>query len=196
MRVRDDDVFLIGHGYDTPEKVVARFKEVHMVIADGGALHVAAILCGTLPQYPTGIEFLKERIEAGELIPEIHGWEHVSYGPLTKQEIVDNLNRCITTINETFDYQPTTFYTPWGSDNAHIREAADTVGLKMVDCSEVVYPKRKFFGGKAWEAYSHNIRQETSELFIHWWEDRWLNLDSHSLVKTLRTVRENRNAFM
>lgn len=195
MRVRDDDVFLIGRGYSTPEACAVRFKEVHEIIAAGGATHVAAIICGSLHEFPEGVAFMQERMAEGELIPEVHGWDHINYGELSETHIVEHLNRSIDMIQDTFDYDPKIWYTPWGGNDPHMMLASELVGLKMVDCSEVVDPKRKAFGSNQWKAHAAQIRSEERELFIHWWQDRWTEVESHNLAKVLQTVKEDRLIF-
>ena len=190
MRVRDDDVLLLGKGFD-PELAVLRLKDIHRIIVAEGGTHVAALLCKDLHTFPGAIEFIREAYQRGELIPEIHGWEHVDYGLLSKDEVTTHLGRCFAFIVETFHYQPLKFYTPWGSNDPHIQEACELVGLEMVDTSRVLYPKRKFFAGKMWEEYSEAVRSERQELFVHWWDPRWLGHESHSLVNSMRVVRDN-----
>lgn len=196
IRIRDDDVFRIGCGYDSYHQVVERFKEIHKIIADEGALHIAALVCGTLDWFPGGIHFLVQAYKKGELLPEIHGWDHICYGNLPKVEVIDHLKRCIDAINQYFEYNPKKFYTPWGSSDSHIKEATEFLGLEMIDCSNILYPKRKFFGGKAWESYSKVVREGRQELFIHWYENKWFKQsNTHSLVKTIRTIKNNDPSF-
>jgi len=196
MLIRDDDVFLLGGKYTSHTEVVERFKQIHQIIANEGAIHIAALICGTLNQFPGGIDFLKQAYEKKELIPEIHGWEHTNYGVLNIKEIINHLNKCIETIETNFNYHPTKFYTPWGANDKHIKEASNMVGLELIDCSNILYPKRKYFGGKAWKEYSELVRLNKQELFIHWYEDKWFTVESHNLVKTLRTIRENKKLFI
>lgn len=191
MRVRDDDVFKLVGRYKSYGQVVDRFKQIHKIIADEGAIHVVALICGTLDWFPGGVEFLKKAFDKEELIPEIHGLDHINYANLPKDEIIYHLDRCKYTIRNIFGYCPTRFYTPWGANAEHIKVATESVGLKLVDCSDVLYPKRKFFGGKLWESYSQLVREEKQELFIHWYEDKWFKEDTHSLVKTLRVIKNN-----
>lgn len=195
MRVRDDDVFKLGGKYLSHEQAINRFKEVHKIIIDGGAVHVVALICGTLDQFSGGIEFLKEAYNKEELLPEIHGWQHVDYALYPFREIIYDLNRCIDLIQKNFEYTPTKFYTPWGANAPQIKLAAESLDLELIDCSNVLYPKKKFFTGKMWKEYSELVRSEKQELFIHWWQDRWFNVDSHSLIKTLKVIKENDISF-
>jgi len=192
IRVRDDDVLLIGRGFDT-DTALPRFKEVHRLIVDGGGLHVAAILCGTIHEFPGAVEFIREQYQEGTLIPEIHGWEHVDYAEMDWDEIIENLKRCIGVIRTEFNYDPNFFYTPWGGCSDLIWDAAEAVGLTAVSTANILYPKRKVFGGKGWAAYREDVL-EGRELLIHWWQDRWFDPEmskTHSIVKTLQVIREN-----
>lgn len=195
IRVRDDDVFLLGRdAFFTPDQCVERFKEVHKIIVDGGAMHVAGVICGTLHHFPGGVEFMKERMQEGELLPEIHGWEHVNYGELSKTRIVEHLNRSIGVIQDSFDYDPKIWYTPWGGNDSVMMEASERVGLQMVDCSKILYPKRRYFGSVQWRDHCADVRAG-QELLIHWWQDRWFEAESHNLVKVLQTIKEDRLIF-
>ncbi len=192
MRVRDDDVFVLSSGYPSGEQVVQRVKYVHEAIVGAGFTHVAAVLCHNLHEFPGGVEFLRDKTHAGELVPEVHGWEHVDYAKLERDEIVENLKRCIDVIQKTTHYDPTIFYTPWGANAPHIAEASRMVGLEMIDCSETMPPAMECFGhSKHWEVYGDLIRSEERELFIHWWQDRCFVPDSpHDLVKIMNAIRD------
>ena len=137
---------------------------------------------------------MQERYQAGELIPEIHGWEHIDYSLLSKELIVEHLNRSIDVIQTTFGYAPKIFYTPWGANAPHILEAAELVELKMVDCSQTLPPKRRYFGSPQWREHCADVRNG-QELLIHWWQDRWFEAESHNLAKVLQTIKEDRLIF-
>jgi len=194
LRVRDDDVLLLGKGFD-PEGAVTRLKKIHRMIVEGGGVHVAALLCKDLHTFPGAIDFLRGAYERGELLPEIHGWEHVDYGALSLYKVERHLRRCSAFIEETFGRLPQKFYTPWGANQPHLLVASERVGLEMVDTARVLYPKRKFFTGKIWREYAEAVRENRRELFIHWWEGQWLGSESHSLANTMRVVRFNDRSY-
>lgn len=189
LRVRDDDVLLIGRGFN-PETAVQRFKEIHKLIVDGDAIHVAAVLCGTIYTFPGLAEFLREQYENGTLIPEIHGWEHVDYGPMSEAEIKENLAKCVDVIKSTTNYNPTKFYTPWGGNAPYIASAAQANGLEMVDTSNTL-EKPRLFTGKLRENYSRAVLSGEAEFMIHWWADRWIENDT--LANTLAAINSHGN---
>lgn len=190
MRVRDDDVLLAGSRFTNAE-ALTRLKDVHKIIVDGGATHVAAVICETLDGFPELRRFLREEYENGTLLPEVHCWEHVDYQYLSQQAIEQNLAKCITAIQDVTGYTPKKFYVPWGGGDVVLDSAARSVGLEAMDMSRVLYPKFKTFGGKMREANSKAVISGERELFVHWWEDRWFGgNESHSLANTLAIIRE------
>lgn len=200
MRVRDDDVGVLGSRFKTEEKALNRLKSVHKMIVDEAAVHVASIVCNDLLFLPKMIEFMREAVVLGELIPEIHGKHHIDYGDLSELEIVEHLKWCIDFIQTKFDYCPTKFYVPWAVSTSCIDEASNIVGLEVVGVSRLIKPIRKIFTGKLWPEKCVEIREERSELWIHWWDWRLINTvgelaDSYSLVNTLRTVRNDDPSF-
>jgi len=189
IRVRDDDVLSITRFYNY-ETALPRFKEVHKVIVEGGACHVAAVLCGEIHRFSGLSAFLREQYENGTLIPEIHGWSHVDYTGMLSGEVERDLENCIKLIKTATGYSPTKFYSPRGATSFELIEVTNSLGLDLVDVSKTLYPKRAVFGGKGWASNRAEVLAGR-ELFIHWWDDRWLNSETHSLANTLRVIKEN-----
>lgn len=189
IRVRDDDV-LSHNRYYTYETALPRFKEVHRVIVEGGAVHVAAVICGQIHRFYGLPAFLREQYENGTLIPEIHGWDHVSYVGLPVEQVEMELGNCIKVIKAATGYTPAKFYSPFGATSPELIEVASSLGLDFVDTSSTLYPKKKVFGGKGWASNRARVLSGC-ELLIHWWEDKWLDSESHSLANTLRVINEN-----
>lgn len=187
MRVRDDDVLLIGRGFNH-ESAVERFKVIHGIIVNAGFVHVAALLCSSLHEFPGALEFLQEQHQNGSLIPEIHGWEHIDYATLTTDAARADLNRCIALIQAGFGYTPTKWYTPWGANAPHLVEAAKNVGLELVDTSRTL-EKPRLFTGKMRNAYSRAVLSGEQEFMIHWWADRWIENDT--LANTLESIKNH-----
>lgn len=152
----------------------SRFMEVHERIIEAGGsnvVHVPTVLCKLVQEYPETIDYIKFKTKDDEMIPEVHGWDHIDYAKLKKQEIVDDLNRCIEFFVTRLDHTPTIFYTPWGANASHVLEASNEVGLKMVDCSNINQVKRlaNALKSKNGEAYLKQYR-EHGEIMLHWWE--------------------------
>ena len=175
---RDDDVLIGSSEYSDP---LEKFKQVHSWICEvpkEKLLHVPAILlyheratgAPGIIDIPGAVEFVREETQEGRMRPEIHGYEHVDYGKLDKDTVIDHLQRCDDFIYKEFGVVPTTWYTPWGASQPHLHEAAEDAGLKLVDCSKI----HKLRG-------RHGVVQrlrdgedlsflENDEIFMHWWE--------------------------
>jgi peptidoglycan/xylan/chitin deacetylase (PgdA/CDA1 family) len=164
ITVRDDDVLLPGSRQKDP---LTRFIEVHEIIAEAGALHSLGVLCGEIQHYPGAIDYIREKLHAHEMDPQIHGWAHRPYHTFPTHRIVHHLNLCIDFFDEHWMLQPTKFYTPWGGDSPELREACEITGLELVDCSNILQVKTVRTHPKGWRG-----KGKTGDvtLFIHWWE--------------------------
>jgi len=104
--------------------------------------------------------------------PEIHGFTHIDYGKVYKDEIARQLAHCIKFHEDNFCLRPTKFYTPWGASTDGIQAACNVLDLEMVDCSSV----RKL-GGRygAWQLLNEgrdlNREWDDKDILIHWWEN-------------------------
>ena len=91
IRVRDDDVLIRSSGCDS----FKRFKQVHSWICESDKfIHVPAVLVTEIQEFPECIKFVREETQAGRMMPETHGFEHIDYAKLTKDEIIEHLKRC------------------------------------------------------------------------------------------------------
>jgi len=164
ISVRDDDVILPSSGCADP---FGRLIKVHEIITSAGALHVPGILCGEIRHFPGAVEYVKEKMDAYEMAPQIHGWAHRKYHEYPTHRIVHHLNLCLDFFDENWQIRPTKFFTPWGGDSAELYEACDITNLKLVDCSNVLQPTTVRKNQDKWAGKG---RLEDVELFIHWWE--------------------------
>jgi hypothetical protein len=164
IRVRDDDVILPSSGCADP---FSRLIEVHRIIAAAGAVHVPGILCGEFRHYKGAVEFVKEKMDLGEMEPQIHGWAHRKYHEYPTHRIVHHLNLCLDFFDESWQIRPTKFFTPWGGSSAELYEACEITDLELVDCSNILQVKavRRHAGGWRGRGKTGDV-----ELFIHWWE--------------------------
>jgi len=161
ISVRDDDVLLKSSGHTDP---LARFKAVHSTIVNGAAFHVPGILCGEISQFTGAVEFIDDRIKAGEMSPQIHGWKHSEYHKYTERAILEDLHKCVDFFDKSWHLVPTKFFTPWGGDSPELRAACHSMSLELVDCSAIIPPRT------VQRNFNHYRGAKNVELFIHWWE--------------------------
>ena len=159
IRVRDDDILNHSSGH---KDSFARFKKVHKIIVDGGALHVPAILVTEIQDFPEALHFIRAEREAGRMEVQWHGMSHVDYGLKTSSEIQEDIIKSQIFFRDNFGAEFTKFYTPWGADQAHIREACEMHSIEMVDCSKIVECGHI---SRDPEKY----RGKDVEILIHWW---------------------------
>ena len=190
IRIRDDDVLVGSRGRSGKE--FDRFRGFHnMVLMDPRHfIHVPAILVREIQSFPECVEYVKQETAAGRMLPEIHGWEHKDYAPLTTEEIVDELTKAKRFIQDTFNYTSTVWYSPHGAGadarGAHLKWAAEECGLILVTCERIVKPSALVYdvravAGKDRETGTIAMPQtmtkeqllakwEGREIFRHWWE--------------------------
>jgi hypothetical protein len=175
--IRDDDVLIDSSSYSDPFK---HFKTVHGWICElpDKLLHVPALLMyhniekqdRGLLSFPEAVEFIKAETAAGRMRPEIHGYEHKDYKPLSVERVVTELEICKDWLWCEFDTKATKWYTPWGANAPHLYEAADTAGLELIDCSDINKLAGRY--GVVQQFREGRLPEyiEEKEIFFHWWE--------------------------
>jgi len=162
LKVRDDDVLMYKGEWKDP---YSRFVEVHGLIVQYGAMHVPAILMTEILDFSDVIVFIRQETLAGRMEPQWHGWKHVDYAKVEKDKIIWEIKASQNRFREWFDTQFTKFYTPWGANAPHIKEACDECGIEMVDCSDIV--RCVHVNEEPEKFHSKDI-----EIMIHWWEGK------------------------
>lgn len=166
--VRDDDVLVGSSSHPDPLK---HFKTVHNWICETDKLlHVPTILVTEIQQFPEAIEYVREETAAGRMRPEIHGFQHIDYAKLSKEEIEDHLKRCYQFMYEKLGCVPNRFYTPWGANAPHIKEAANNLGLQLIDCSNLNKLQGRYGIVQRLRDGEDPKFLEEQEIFFHWWE--------------------------
>lgn len=167
--VRDDDVLIRSSSFKSPFN---HFQTVHNWICEvKQLLHVPAILVTEIAEFPEAIEYIKDQTKAGLMRPEIHGLEHIDYGKLQEPEIRDHLSKCKDFIYDNFGTLATTFYTPWGANAPQIYQAADSVDLKVTDCSRINKLAGRYgIVQRMRDGEDPAKFLEGEEIFFHWWE--------------------------
>jgi hypothetical protein len=165
IRVRNDDVLMHWNwkktiGHKNIVDPVSTLRNIHNMILTypKQLIHVPAILCRNVQEFPEAIPFIRQEAEAGRMLPEIHGWDHIDYANFTYDGMCFDLKRCIQFMETKLGVKASKFYTPWGANTETIQRAANSLGLEVVDCSNILYQKNLPKG------------VDNVEVFMHWWE--------------------------
>lgn len=168
--IRDDDVLVNSSAYTDKRKTpLERFKQIHRWICDTPKLlHVPTLVVGPLLSNPEAIAFIKEEAQCGRMLPQVHGYEHIDYGKLSKEEVIEDLKKCQEFIWKNFDIIATKWYPPWGANAPHLYAAAAARKLELIDCSSINTPGsviQRVYNGEDIEMF-----MDEKEVFVHWWE--------------------------
>lgn len=187
IRVRDDDVLV---GSATYKNVFARFCRIHEIIVNNGGIHVPAILCNSIMEFPECIEFIRHEAMEGRMIPELHGWDHIDYGTLSRNELNVNLAKCTQWFEDYLWVKPSIFYTPWGANSALIKKVAQNHALTVIDCSNITKPFQIVDNYERYRLNAEVLGQP--ELTIHWWEKS----DRRNLELALKILGDREDPFV
>lgn len=167
--VRDDDILLGSSEFDDPFK---KFQQVHRwICGTTKLLHVPTILVTEIQEFPDCIAYIREETKEGRMQPEIHGFKHIDYGKLTKEEVIEHLNICKDFLYEEFDRIATKFYTPWGGNSSLLREASSECNLQLVDCSDINKLNGRYgIMQRIKDGENPEVFLENKEVFYHWWQ--------------------------
>lgn len=173
IRLRDDDVGIESSSWDSSFK---RFQEVHNWTTEWyEILHVPTILVNDIKRNPAWVKYVRDETEKGNMLPEIHGHEHVDFAKLSKEELVRQFGYCKEFIANEFGYTPKLVMSPWGANAPHISTAAEECGLKLRDCSDIFklggrYGIIQLFKDGHTSLSIRNVLREDLEIFTHFWE--------------------------
>ena len=173
IRVRDDDVLLSSSSYSCE---LGRLQQIHEWICEvpDQFIHVPTILVTEIQEFPKAIEWIRQETIEGRMLPEIHGLSHKDYAELTEKEIQSELVECAEWIYRQFGHIVTKFYSPWGAGadtrGAHIKPAADAVGIKLVTCENITKMNGRY--GIIQELMNGRDLSfwDGQEILMHWWE--------------------------
>jgi len=129
IRIRTDDVLV--HSNAMIDKEFEKWRKHHRWVMEAPDyfFHTPAILCSEIQAFPIAIDYIKEEMDAGRLTLDLHGWEHIDYGALTKEQIEEHLEKSFEFFLKTFNCLPFRWATPWGADTPDIRSAARKFSL-------------------------------------------------------------------
>ena len=171
--VRDDDIILPSSSY---ENELDRVKQIHEWICEvpDKLIHVPTILITEIQEFPEAVEWIRQETLEGRMLPEIHGLRHINYAELEYDEVVNHLEYCRGWIQRKFDYDATRWYTPWGAGEdevgAHLRPAAEAVGLTMVTCKNINKMNGRYGVVQELKDGRDLSYLDNQEIFLHWWE--------------------------
>jgi len=137
LTLRNDDVLIDSRDWNDP---FGRWKHDHewCLFAKPKIQHMAAFLIkGLEDRYKQHIPYFREQIQEGNLIGELHGYEHIDFKPLSKNNIKEILKYCKDFMERELGCVPSKLLTPWGANAPHIAEACLEEDMVMVDCSNV-----------------------------------------------------------
>lgn len=166
--IRDDDVLVRSRAFSDP---FAQFRHVHELIKSAYPhfMHVPTVLINEIQEFPQCIEYIREETKAGFMQPQIHGLNHIDYGALPKQTVIEHMRECKEFFQKNFNIIPTQMATPWGADTPLLREALAEEGLELLGAKGV--PTLEGAGGLI-----DQFRQGTpfNQLngviyLLHWW---------------------------
>ncbi len=170
--IRDDDIILPSSSY---ENELDRVKQIHEWICEvpDRMIHIPTILVTEIQEFPEAVEWVRQETQEGRMLPEIHGFEHVNYAELTYETVVNQLEYCAGWIRRKFDYEPTRWYTPWGAGEdeagAHLRPAAEAVGLTLVTCKNINKLNGRYGVIQELKDGRDLSYLDNQEIFMHWW---------------------------
>lgn len=128
--IRDDDVLVRSRAYVDS---FAQFVKVHETICSNERVkHVPAILTSEIQEFPQCVAYIRQETEAGRMVPEIHGYQHVDYGKLHEDEVARHLAYCTKFHEDNFGVRPTKFFTPWGALSPRIQKACAVLDLSLI----------------------------------------------------------------
>lgn len=165
--VRSDDVILPSKTWSDP---VGRFRQQQEWIESApNIIHVPTILVTEIQEFPDCIQYIKDKIPEGKMIPQIHGLRHIDYGKLSKDEVKEHLKICKDKMFEWFGQIPTKWYSPWGSTQTFLHEAAAEENLQLIDCSNILPLEGRYGVVQRLKDGEPISNFDNKELFIHWW---------------------------
>lgn len=99
---RDDDI-----NKETPAQLM---KFVHQQFINSHKTHTIAVICEGMEKNKDLVDYINHthNWDIG-----IHGWTHVNYCLMKKEQIADELDKCILKIEELFGVTPEKWYLPW-----------------------------------------------------------------------------------
>jgi peptidoglycan/xylan/chitin deacetylase (PgdA/CDA1 family) len=179
ITVRVDDVLTDSKGFDR-EKIIRQINKLFVWLNDVENLKfIPTILVSEIQDFPEAVELVKTSPYA-----ELHGFQHVNYGELSREEIENHLKQSIEWFEKTLDRRPKVWYTPWGSWTKDIGDAAFSLGFDEVQSltpSSIVrhYPEGYQTSEPLVSPNQAVQRLESRDdnfiVFCHWY-DRGLNL--------------------
>lgn len=163
--IRDDDISKLTD--------VSVLKHTHEQFLNAHLTHTVAFICDGLEKNRELINYINHT-HNWELA--IHGWNHHNYCLMTKQQIEDELDKCILKITNLFGVEPEKWYLPfngWTKDKGfdlipYVADIAFYHGIDVdTDCCHISEALDKLESGK---------KITTNTVYFHSWDIEDLRL--------------------
>ena len=166
MRVRDDDVLVVG------AKGLEDFLKVHDICNEFQFLHVTNLVIESILHNSVFVSWLKNQLQKGIIEPQLHGYRHIDYDQLKLDEIKLDLEKSCEWFNNELEIKPTLWYTPWGSKSRKLIKAADSFGMKLKgnEKDAKLMGKNSVFDLLKAGKELDEILSPDKEIAVHWWK--------------------------
>jgi peptidoglycan/xylan/chitin deacetylase (PgdA/CDA1 family) len=137
-----------------------------------------AILEEGIDKEPEWVQYIKDNQYRYEI--ELHGREHIKYGNLTEEELIDDLFWAKKRIETEFGIKVSTWYVPFGRKgrNQYAQKVCDMMGIKLG------IPETKVDSGRWLYGYQKNKQIPFNHINFHYWhEDQ--NKEVEKIIKIL-----------
>lgn len=165
--IRDDDILVESKGFRDSFK---RFMQVHdWTLLSDRVLHVPTILVTEIQEFPQAIDFINQEFNEGNMLPQLHGFVHEDYGAKDIDTVREHLEKSLAWWDATMSAPiPTKWYTPWGSTQPHLTEAANDYGLEVkgIDTPVLEGPYGVIANMKKGVPPDY---LENQDILVHWW---------------------------
>jgi len=163
--LRDDDI--------SKDTGIDLLKFIHNQFLTHHRTHTVALICKDLELNTSLVNYIN-KTHNWDLC--IHGWDHINYSLASKDQIAEDLDKCILKIEELFGVVPEKWYLPWNGWSPEkgfdlIPRVADIALYHGVDvdndCDHISH-----FVASA----KDGVRPSTSTIYFHSWDTEDLKL--------------------
>ena len=155
----------------TRERAINRVVQIHRWMdkaPQGYFNYIPTVVVSEMDNWPEITSLLRHETIAHKISPQIHGWEHIDYGSVSKTVIRGHLDKCLNWFKNTLWYEPTIWASPWGAWTRDMEEVASEFDLTL----ETTAPTVPL--GRLIEMTKKNgveaIRYGNPLVLCHWWE--------------------------
>ena len=164
---RHDDVLDISHPDPFPY-----FERVHEIFKKHNRsefVHTPTIVVEDIQTWPYAVDYIREEVAKGRLHPQLHGFQHIHYDQLTRDEMGEHLIKSMLWMEKELGVAPTKWYTPWGAEDDSLRAVAWGVKLKLVGTKGVLKTRDALARLRKPQHYPIESWDNQTVMF-HWWD--------------------------